>query len=78
MAFASSGRVALYQCNSNWADQVWGFQFVKIDPADGLPRFWLRNKHSGRCLALNSSRVPQAFMSACADYRDQLWKAPGT
>jgi hypothetical protein len=78
VAFASSGRVGTYRCNSAWADQVWAFQYVKIDPSDGLPRFWLRNKHSGRCLALNVSRNPDAFMTTCGDYRDQLWKAPGT
>lgn len=77
VAFASSGNVSLYRCNSNWADQVWAFQYVKHDPTDGLPRYWLRNKHSGRCLALNAARRPQAFMTTCAQYRDQLWHAPG-
>jgi hypothetical protein len=76
VAFASSGNVGTYRCNSAWADQVWAFQYVKHD-AYGYPLYWLRNKHSGRCLALNASYRPQAFMTTCAQYNDQLWHAPG-
>lgn len=78
VAYASTGRVGLHHtCNSAWADQVWAFQFVKYD-ADGVARFWLRNKHSGRCLGLNLGYATRVFMTTCADYRDQLWRAPGS
>jgi hypothetical protein len=76
VAFASSGRVGTHDCNSNWADQVWAFQYVKYE--NGSSFFWLRNKHSGRCLALNRDYNPDAFMTSCAQYGDQLWRAPAT
>lgn len=76
VAFASNGKVGTYDCNSAWADQVWAFQFVRSEPGTGQPQFWLRNKHSGKCLALNASYVPEAFMTTCGLYRDQLWYAP--
>lgn len=74
VALASSERVTTYDCNSAWADQVWAFQYRKLE--SGISFFWLRNKHSGRCLALNLAYNPDAFMTTCADYRDQLWRAP--
>jgi hypothetical protein len=76
VAFASSGRVGTYQCNSAWADQVWAFEYVRPEPGTGAPQYWLRNKHSGKCLALNESYTPEAFMTTCGLYRDQLWFAP--
>lgn len=76
VAFASNGRVGTYTCNSAWADQVWSFQYVRTQP--GISLFWLRNKHSGRCLGLNVNYSPDAFMTTCADDHDQLWRAPGT
>jgi hypothetical protein len=76
VALASSGRVTTYDCNSAWADQVWAFQYVKYE--SGLSFFRLRNKHSGRCLGLNIAYNPDAFMTSCANYGDQLWRAPGT
>lgn len=76
VAFASTGRPGHYTCNSAWADQVWGFQYVRSEGS--LPLFWLRNKQSGKCLALNPSYSPQVFMTTCGNYRDQLWRAPGT
>jgi hypothetical protein len=69
VAFASSGRVGTYTCNSAWADQVWGFEYAKPNPYDGDPFFWLRNKHSGRCLALNLAYSTTVFMTTCAQSR---------
>src|SRR5262245_30074390 len=57
VAFASSGTVNQYTCNSNWADQVWAFQYVR-SLANGQPLYWLRNKHSGKSLALNNYFIP--------------------
>jgi hypothetical protein len=73
VAYASSGRVGTYSCNPSYADQVWAFQHVR-DDANGVPLYWLRNTHSGRCLVLNYQRSPQAFMHSCANYADQLWQ----
>lgn len=73
----ASGGVRMSGCNSRYADQVWGFQYRYTD-FDHLPRYWLRNKASGKCLVLNSSRTPEAFMYTCSSYQDQYWKAPGT
>jgi hypothetical protein len=75
VAFASSGDVGTYTCNSNWADQVWALQYVR-DDANGHPLFWIRNKHSGRCLVANHQRWPDVFMHTCANYSDQLFYHP--
>jgi hypothetical protein len=72
VAFASSGNVGTYTCNTNWADQIWSFEYVRDDPG-GNPLFWLRNKHSGRCLVANYQRATTVFMHACANYNDQLF-----
>lgn len=74
VAFASNGRPGLYTCNSNWADQVWAFQYVRQEGSS--PAYWLRNKHSGKCLAMNPGYDPVVFMTTCGNYRDQLWFAP--
>lgn len=73
VAYASTGRVGTYTCNSSYADQVWTFQHVR-DDANGVPLYWLRNRHSGRCLVLNYQRSPQAFTYSCSNYADQLWQ----
>ena len=75
VAYASSGLPSLHTCNPNWADQLWGFQYVRNE--GGRPVHWLRNKHSGKCLALNAGYQPQVFMTTCGNYRDQLWFTPG-
>lgn len=74
VAYASNGNPDLTSCNSNYADQVWGFQYVRSEGT--APLYWLRNKHSGKCLALNPSYQREVFMTTCANYRDQLWHAP--
>lgn len=74
VAFASNGRPGLYTCNPNWADQVWAFQYQRSEGT--TPLYWLRNKHSGKCLALNPGYSTQVFMTTCGNYRDQLWYAP--
>lgn len=73
VAYASTGRVGTYTCNSSYADQVWAFEYVRDDGA-GVPLYRLRNRHSGRCLVLNYQRVPEASMYTCANYADQLWQ----
>lgn len=72
VAFAASGDVGTYTCNSNYADQVWAFEYVRDDP-DGYPLFRLRNRHSGQCLVANYQRSPTVFMYGCGNYDDQLF-----
>jgi len=74
----ATGGVRMSTCNSRYADQVWAFQYRYIDPWDQLPRYWLRNKSTGKCLVLNDTRSPETFMYTCSNYQDQYWKAPGT
>ncbi len=74
----ASGPVRMSGCASQYADQVWAFQYRYSSPVDHLPYYWLRNKATGKCLVMNFSRATQVFMFPCADYKDQYFLAPGS
>ena len=61
-------------CNTRCADEVWASEYRYI-PMGSLPRFWLRDTATGKCLVLDDSRDPETFVYTCSDDQDQHWKA---